>query len=128
MKLAKQLITALQEESPGNDLFSHGIAKLKGATLDDLKKHYPWVLAAKISNAEIEINGKFAGLTWLKGGWHSGTWEDGRWMKGDWFDGTWKNGSFRGGIWHKGEWKGGVWADGKWKSGTINGKSSKTHP
>ena len=93
-----------------------------------VKKHAPWLLKAKIEQADFGVMNLSGTVLWYDGIWRNGTWEEGQWRDGEWKNGTWKKGTWYNGAWEKGTWKKGDWANGSfmngvWEEGTwVKGK------
>ena len=65
-------------------------AEIKGGSVKDAEKKFPWLKNARFENAKIDIKGDR--LVWHDGTWHDGTWYDGIWHDGSWHDGLmWDN-------------------------------------
>src|SRR3972149_3000846 len=95
-------------------------AEIKGGSVKDAEKKFPWLKEARFENAKIDIKGDH--LVWHDGSWRDGRWHNGVWRDGIWHDGSWHNGTRSGGPWifrdrefaEGGDlmWYGGSWHDG----------------
>ena len=117
MKKSQLRLMIKEEILKEDELKQYGIKKLRGAlTIEKIKKRCPWILKAKIKDADIGWTKDF--LEWYDGTWISGTWKDGNFRNGIWKNGIWESGSFYGKIWENGTWKKGNFFGKTWKNGT----------
>jgi hypothetical protein len=134
MKRIKKYDQFVNESSEKELLNKHGIKFLDGLTFEELEEQFPWILEAKIQDAELEYidedlirwyDGTWIDGTWEYGLWENGTWKKGTWEDGEWHGGTWENGTWEGGTWENGTWLGGTWKKGTWEYGIWKGGTWK---
>lgn len=89
-----------------------------------IKKYAPWLLKAKLRNAEIIISSKGYPVIMV-----AGEWLDGVWVKGIFEGAAFHNGTWKDGVFVRGQWFDGKWIKGKWETGIDrNGKIRNTPP
>jgi len=120
-RLSEEIHQESIEDRRATELEEHGIIELRdGLNMATIKKKFPWVLKADISNAILGTEQRRnSRLVWYDGVWKSGGWKAGLWKGGVWKDGHWKRGTWENGTWHDGVFRNGNIRKMDWKYGTM---------
>lgn len=104
-------------------------------SMDEFKSKFNWLLKAKFSNADIEVNSNEE-FIWHNGVWEGGDWYGDLWLNGDFKQGKWFRGTFQNGTWHAGNFISGTfgdpagrcrWVKGSWTGGVFNADYATWH-